>query len=100
MKLKAGLWPLYSAALCILLLGSTLLQSAIAAPHNTPNYYKCYNRVGGDWNFGRVPYACDVNPWGDPEYVKQKFPTLMFNDQLSRTAERKRYTQEGVQTCL
>lgn len=68
--------------------------STIAAPHDTPDYYLCNNRVGGEWNFGRVPSACDVEPWGDPAYVADKFLPLIFDDNVSRTTERERYMLE------
>ncbi len=68
--------------------------SSVAAPYETPDYYLCYNRVGGEWNFGRVPSACDVTPWGDPAYVEENFAPVIFNDNTERGAERQRYMQE------
>ncbi len=67
-----------------------------SAPYSTPNYYQCYNKIGGSWNFGRVPNACDVNPWGDPQYVEDKFTPVVFNDSnpSGTSAERNRYMNE------
>lgn len=86
--------------LCGLVVGAVVFSvsictpSAVAAPYSTPDYYLCNNRVGGEWNFGRVPYACDVDPWGDPGYVTDSFSQIIFDDNLTRSIERQRYMLE------
>jgi len=65
----------------------------------TPDYYQCDNRIGGEWNFGRVPSACDVAPWGSPVYVSDNFSLIIFEDDAvakggSISSERLRYMQE------
>lgn len=77
--------------LCLLGLHNT---PSLAAPYSTPDYYLCNNRIGGEWNFGRVPSACDVDPWGDPVYVTSNFIPVVFDDNVTRTTERQRYMQE------
>jgi hypothetical protein len=79
-----------------LLITSSHFSSLVAAPYSTPNYYQCFNKIGGSWNFGRVPNACDVNPWGDPQYVIDNFTPVVFNDSnpSGTSAERNRYMNE------
>lgn len=80
-------------ALPLLLIG--LYSSfSTAAPYETPDYYLCNNRIGGEWNFGRVPSACDVAPWGDPVYVTDNFAPVIFDDNVAVSGERQRYMQE------
>ena len=78
------------------LAGALLLVSvaAQAAPWNTPDYYLCENRVGGEWNYGRVPSGCDLDPWGDPRFTYENFGPLVFNDGQDRASERARYMDE------
>ncbi|MBB3061758.1 hypothetical protein [Microbulbifer rhizosphaerae] len=81
------------AALLFCLLG-LYCPFSLAAPADTPDYYLCNNRVGGEWNFGRVPAACDVDPWGDPAYVIDQFVPVIFDDNVTRSTERQRYMLE------
>lgn len=67
---------------------------ANAAYNDTEDYWQCLNRVGGEWNFGRVPYACDVTPFGTESYVENNYAPLIFSDLVEKTAERDRYMQE------
>jgi len=75
-----------------LLVASTLF----GASNPTPNYWKCYNKVGGSWDYGRVPNACDVSPFGDSDYVKNTFLPIVFDDTNNREAEKKRYIDNMV----
>jgi len=64
---------------------------------NTPDYWKCTHKSFGSWGtFGRLPVGCDVDPFGDPEYVKSEFSTLIFNDFEERHEEERRYTDTMV----
>lgn len=54
---------------------------------STPQYYRCENRVGGSWTYGRAPYACDSRVWGDDTFVFQNYNDFIFSDQLSRGQE-------------
>lgn len=88
-RIKKSILLLTVAALGIYASGSC------AGPRDTPDYYLCYNRIGGEWRFGRVPSACDINPWGSPEYVVENFLAVTFDDNVEDIAlERERYMQE------
>ncbi|MCK5882619.1 MAG: hypothetical protein KAG61_02935 [Bacteriovoracaceae bacterium] len=68
---------------------------AISLGYNdTSSYYKCYNRTGGSWEYGRAPSICDVGPFLNEEYVQSEFKTYIFEDIASVTGERKRYMTE------
>lgn len=62
----------------------------------TANYYKCTNRVGGEWNYGRAPSACNANAFGEDRVVRDTFGVAIFDDKSSRSRslERDRYMQE------
>ena len=81
-------------AVSLLLLSSNFVFAA-----STPDYYQCDNKIGGEWNFGRVPNACDVAPWGSSTYVSDNFSVVTFEDDAvnlgsSIANERVRYMQE------
>lgn len=67
-------------------------------PHNsfaaTENYYKCRDRVGGEYNYGRAPQACNANAFGDDKLVFGSYGPLVFDDLDSRATERGRYVDE------
>lgn len=65
-----------------------------AAYNDTENNWQCLNIVDGEWNFGRVPNACDVTPFGTEAYVTENYATVIFIDAVDRTDERRRYMQE------
>ena len=73
-------------------LGVLVSQVAIAA--STADYYKCTNREGGEWNFGRAPQACSANAFGSDSYLNKNYSVLIFQDSAGRTEERKRYMGE------
>ncbi len=60
----------------------------------TPDYYKCVSRVGGEWNFGRAPQACDASSFGDDRVLLQDYSELFFVDGEQREVERARYMQD------
>lgn len=60
----------------------------------TPDFYKCTNRVSGEWNYGRAPYACDADAFGEDRFVKTNYLGVVFQDSQSRDAERRRYGSE------
>lgn len=73
----------------------TLLAPILGfAANATPDFYKCSNRVSGEWNYGRAPYACDANAFGDDRFVNQNYASLLFLDHKTRETERKRYGDE------
>lgn len=65
--------------------------SPAMAYNDTENYWQCNNRVGGSWNFGRAPYACDVNAFGDESYITSFMAPTVFDDTVGITEERSRY---------
>ena len=83
----------------IISLPLTLLFYSISlssfAYNNTEDYWQCLNRVGGEWNFGRIPYACDISPFGTETHVTNNYAPVVFDDNAaSRNTERDRYMQE------
>lgn len=76
----------------ILLIFCTLSFSLLFA--KTPDYYKCVARVGGEWNYGRAPQACDASSFGDDRVLLQDYSELLFADAEQREVERARYMQD------
>ena len=76
----------------VVLLG--ILTSQIVMAVNTADYYKCTNREGGEWNFGRAPQACSASAFGSDSYLKTNFSEVIFQDSAARTNERVRYMGE------
>lgn len=77
-----------------LILSVLAFPSIVIAQNPTPDFWQCNNRIGGAWNFGTAPFACDVDPFGDPEILNSIFELSVLDDQASRAAERPRYMQE------
>lgn len=75
----------------LLAAGVLLLSSSGLAA--TADYYKCSDRVGGEYNYGRAPQACNANTFGDDKFVLSTYPTLIYNDTAAST-ERARYVDE------
>lgn len=78
----------------ILLLTLTIFSTFTYAQNKTPDYWKCTNRSGGSWTFGRAPSACDVDSFIKPEYVSSEYGPVIFNDSLGIDQERVRYMSE------
>lgn len=79
-----------------ILIGFSLFSVVYAGSNPTPNYYKCEHKVGGSWDYGRVPNGCDVNPFGDPNYVQSTFSPIIFDDTQTRSIEKSRYIDSMV----
>lgn len=71
-----------------------LTPITLFAQNNTPDYYKCTNKKGGEWNFGRAPNICDAYHFIETDFVERNFVDAIFYDPVSRTEERKRYMTE------
>lgn len=69
-----------------------LATSSIAQA--TADYYKCTNREGGEWNYGRAPNACSASAFGDDNVILQDYSPVIFQDTKERVGERKRYMEE------
>lgn len=82
------------------LLGAALGLLLPLAGHatDTPDYWNCTNRIGGSWTWGTVPSACDVDPFGDPGYVRQTFGPVLYQDGQLASSERPRYVREAYAT--
>ena len=75
----------------LLLLIITIYVSSLSAQHRTPDYYKCSNRIGGSWIFGKAPYACDSSAFGDDLFAFQNYSDFIFSDQRLSSEERIAY---------
>jgi hypothetical protein len=77
-----------------ILLSSLFLFTGSGYAASTSNYYRCYHREGGDWNYGRTPDVCDASAFGEDRVVYDEYPGIIFLDQSSRSAERTRFITE------
>jgi hypothetical protein len=78
----------------VLLILTIVLTGAPSAESRTQDFYKCVDRVGGEWNYGRAPYACNANQFGDDRTVQNDYGVAVFDDKSSIGRERERYVQE------
>lgn len=76
-----------------IIFGLFLTGPAFAA-NNTPDYYKCSYREGGEWNYGRAPQVCSANSFGSDSYLVTNYSSVFFADTASRSGERVRYMGE------
>jgi hypothetical protein len=60
---------------------------------DTPKYWKCHNRNGGEWRFGRAPQICDMDFFLDPDIIKKLRVNIVFDDKKDRITESRRYMQ-------
>ncbi|QKT03580.1 hypothetical protein HUS23_07035 [Ectothiorhodospiraceae bacterium 2226] len=66
----------------------------------TPSdWWKCPERLGGSWTFGRAPYGCDVEQFASAATVRAQFGAHIFDDEQSQEVERVRY-MGGLYTFL
>ncbi|MBS1970427.1 MAG: SH3 domain-containing protein [Bdellovibrionales bacterium] len=86
----------YSLFKTVLALGlgfAVVSGTPFAASAATADYYKCNDRVGGEYNYGRAPQACNANAFGDDKYVTGNYGQLIYSDTAAST-ERSRYVDE------
>lgn len=91
------------SVLKVVALITTLGASSVFAKNKTPDFYKCKNRIGGTWSFGRAPYACDSNAFGDDLFVFQNYNDFIFSDQKQIDDEKIAYMSrlhQAVQQVL
>lgn len=86
--------PAFTARIHIILFTLLMASGANAAYNPTENYWQCLNKVDGEWDFGRAPYACNVSAFGAESYVLENYNAAIFVDSEDRTDERRRYMQE------
>ncbi len=84
-------WTLGVVAAC---LASFSADSSAQVRSPPPDYWKCVNRVGGSWVFGRAPSACDASGFGDDKVVWSKYGPLVFGDARASATETPRYLEE------
>lgn len=80
----------------VLALGVVLLAANLAsekATAATADYYKCSERVGGEYNYGRAPQACNASAFGEDKYVVNTYGKVIYSD-TAATSERTRYVDE------
>lgn len=71
------------------------LTGAIAQAQNqTPDYWKCEERVGGTWAFGVGPDGCKAGVFGEDRYIFETYQPLIFDESVSIDKERLRYMDE------
>ncbi len=85
---------IFLVTICMGLSINLLAPESSFAQNATPNYWNCKNRVGGEWNFGRVPSACDVSPLTDEDLLAENYNSVVFKDGESRSSERMRYMND------
>lgn len=73
-----------------------ILLFIVSAPTQAQvgDYFKCNNREGGEWYYGRDPMVCDANSWGEDRFVFNNLDPVVFDDTVKRTDERNRYMNE------
>ncbi len=54
----------------------------------------CTSKIGGSWNFGTAPAACNVSPLMTQDSVEAQYSPLLFNEASDVTTERKDFLSE------
>ncbi len=70
-------------------------KQALAAPHDTPDFWKCTNRsVKNAYQFGNAAYTCDIDHFLDVKYVENEFAPFVFEQDGDVSSERRRYMSQ------
>lgn len=80
-----------AGALLVAVLGA---PDMVSAQNATPDYWRCENRVNGEWAYGRAPMGCDARAFGADSVVQRDMKSLIFDDFAPREPERLRYMDE------
>jgi hypothetical protein len=64
------------------------------AQSQTPDNWKCENKVKGSWHFGVAPSGCDARVFGEDSYVWDTYLPVVFNEQRPTSKERNHYMEE------
>ncbi len=67
------------------------LTISLAVTSAVSHALPCANRLGGSWNFGTVPYSCNVSPLQSPEFVRTQYAPVLFNDAHINNEGRRSY---------
>lgn len=54
----------------------------------------CTSKIGGSWNFGTAPSACNVSPLISQAATRSQYAPLFFNDSAETSSERKEFLSE------
>lgn len=99
--MKAGGWAkaLTGAGLAALAAGCEfelfVSSRSDTDPHvETSDWWRCPERLEGEWTFGRAPHGCDVEAFGSATVVRTDFRAYIFDDEQPRDEERVRYMGE------
>lgn len=67
-----------------------------AAPNDTEADYLCAHKIvdNTSWNFGTAPAYCDIEPFGDPDFVRTYLSDIVFDTSQTISEERARYMDE------
>ncbi|HLE11730.1 MAG: hypothetical protein A2504_15470 [Bdellovibrionales bacterium RIFOXYD12_FULL_39_22] len=87
MKLRS----ITTSSLLIAILIAISYNPAGQAKENTPDFWRCNERVSGSWVFGRAPYACDASTFMDLSYIAKTYPGMEFSELVNTTTETARY---------
>ncbi len=80
------------AAICLLFLGFAWVSDLQSAPNDTEDYYLCAHKVDGQWGaFGKIPKACDIDPFAAPNFVFDQLAVAIFDDNQLQSDETLRY---------
>ncbi|TQV76701.1 SH3 domain-containing protein [Aliikangiella marina] len=80
-----------SLAILLIAIQSPMIQ---AEWNETPDYWKCYNRVSGSWTFGIAPYGCNASAFGSDQHLTNNYIPVIFEQSQNYSSERNRYMQE------
>jgi len=63
-----------------------------SAPNDTQDYYLCAHKIDGQWGaFGKIPKACDIDPFASPDFVFAQLAVAIFDDNQLQSDETQRY---------
>jgi uncharacterized protein YgiM (DUF1202 family) len=54
----------------------------------------CTSKIGGSWNFGTAPAACNVSPLMTQDSVRSQYGPLFFNESQDASTERRNFLSE------
>lgn len=68
-----------------------VLPTITLAQTSVPNNWRCTQKVGGSYQFGRAPDACNSSDFGSDQTVYQDYPTLFYDETNAASRELPRY---------
>lgn len=89
-NLYKNLAPLFIAIMTMAF--GQVAQAKKTAPNREPNG-ACSKKLGGNWEFGRAPYGCAMDP-SILAPLQSKYPHLVYDDKKAKKEEASRFTTE------